>query len=182
MTTQPSLSVRELQAQDIPSIADYWLHADADYMKGMGVDLAKLPSREEWEAMLTEQINTPLLEKKSYCIIWELDGRAIGHSNINKIVPGKEAFMHLHIWQPLVRRMGYGTRFIHLSIPYFFQGYNLQTLYCEPYALNPAPNHTLEKAGFRFVKEYITTPGWINFEQPVRLYEMPRSVFEQLTR
>jgi RimJ/RimL family protein N-acetyltransferase len=178
--TQPSLTVRELQAGDIPAIADYWLHADADYMKGMGVDLAKLPSRQEWEAMLTEQINTPLQDKKSYCLIWEVDGRAIGHSNINKIIPGKEAYMHLHIWDPAIRSKGYGRRFIHLSIPYFFKGYNLQTLYCEPYALNHAPNRTLEQAGFRFVRAYVTTPGWINFEQTVRLYEMPRAVFEQL--
>lgn len=35
---------------------------------------------------------------------------------------------------------------------------------------NPAPNKTLKKAGFELVKEYVTTPGPINFEQPVKLW------------
>jgi hypothetical protein len=56
----------------------------------------------------------------------------------------------------------------------------LKKLFCEPYALNPAPNKTLEKIGFEFVKEYITTPGWINFEQPVKLWMMDFEKFKTL--
>jgi RimJ/RimL family protein N-acetyltransferase len=130
--------------------------------------------------MLTEQLNTPLLDKKSYCIIWEVEGNAVGHSNINKIVPGQEAYMHLHLWNTAVRQKGFGPRLIHLTLPFFFGGYQLQILYCEPYALNPAPNRALQRAGFRPVKEYVTTPGWINFEQPVRLWEMSVEEFERL--
>lgn len=178
--TPPKLTVRELQEKDIDAIADYWLHSDAAFLQGMGVDLAKLPTRDEWRAMLTEQLNTPLLEKKSYCIIWEVEGNAVGHSNINKIVLGQEAYMHLHLWDPEARKKGYGTRLIHLTLPYFFEAYQLKTLYCEPYALNPAPNRTLQRAGFRPIKEYITTPGWINFEQPVRLWAMSVEEFERL--
>jgi len=80
--------------------------------------------------------------------------------------------MHLHLWNKDVRKKGYGTRFVKLSLPYFFGNYQLKKLFCEPYALNPAPNKTLEKAGFEFIKEYTTIPGFINFEQPVCLWEM----------
>ena len=69
---------------------------------------------------------------------------------------------------------GMGVEFVRLSINYFFNNYKLQKLYCEPYAFNPAPNKTLAKAGFRFVKNYRTTPGWLNFEQEVCLWEMSR--------
>lgn len=175
----PTLSVRELHAEDIDAIADYWLTSDLAYLEGMGVDVTRMPRREEWRQMLNEQLATPLKEKKSYALIWEVDGQAIGHSNINKIVFGKEAYMHLHIWYPEVRKKGYGVQLIRQSLPYYFQNYELQTLYCEPYALNPAPNRTLERAGFRTVKEYVTTPGWINFEQPVRLWAISRQEFER---
>jgi [ribosomal protein S5]-alanine N-acetyltransferase len=111
-------------------------------------------------------------EVKSYCIIWEVDRTAIGHSNINKIKPGIEAYMHLHIWTPEFRKRGFGTEFIRKSLPFFFETFNLKKLYCEPYALNDAPNRTLEKAGFAFIKNYITVPGWLNFEQPVNLWEL----------
>lgn len=173
------LSVREIRETDITPIADYWLNSDKAFLKGMGVDLDKLPSREEWGQMLMEQLNTPLEQKKSYCIIWVVDGKATGHSNINKIIFGEEAFMHLHIWDGEIRAKGFGLEWIRMTLPYFFENYNLKKLYCEPYALNPAPNRILEKAGFELVKEYVTTPGWINFEQPVKLWEMTLEKFRK---
>ena len=168
----PELEIREIEKKDIESIADYWLLSDPIFMEGMGVNLDKMPVREEWNDMLLEQINTPLKEKKSFCMIWLVDDVAIGHSNINKIIWGQEAFIHLHIWKPEIRKKGYGTEFIRLSALHFFKKFQLQKLYCEPYALNEAPNKTLANAGFQLVKEYITTPGWINFEQPVKLWVM----------
>jgi RimJ/RimL family protein N-acetyltransferase len=176
---EATLSVRELRTGDIDAITNYWLTSDTPFLKGMGVDITKIPTREEWQAMLTEQLNTPLKEKKSYCIIWEVDGRAVGHSNINKIVFGQEAYMHLHIWDAEIRKKGCGRQLIGLTLPYFFENYQLKILYCEPYALSPAPNHTLERVGFRMLREYVTTPGWINFEQPVRLWAMTREAFER---
>jgi RimJ/RimL family protein N-acetyltransferase len=175
---QPILSVRELQEEDIDFIANYWLGADDEFLKAMGVDLAKIPAREQWKAMLKEQLSQPLEEKKSYCIIWESAGKAIGHSNINKIIFGQEAYMHLHLWNTGLRKKGWGTALIKMTLPWFFEKYKLKNLYCEPYALNPAPNKTLEKAGFEFLRSYITTPGWINFEQPVNLWIMSRQRYK----
>ncbi|MDB5197629.1 MAG: hypothetical protein JWP88_2000 [Flaviaesturariibacter sp.] len=164
------LAVRPLQESDIDRIADYWLNAEPSFMQGMGVDLNKLPARPEWRAMLEEQISKPLPEKKSYCLIWLVDGDPVGHSNINKIIPGVEAYMHLHLWSSASRSKGLGVPLVKRTLPHFFQAYDLKRLYCEPYALNPAPNKTLEKLGFELVDSYTTTPGWINFEQPVNLW------------
>jgi len=176
----PLLTVREIQEQDIPLITDYWLTADPMFMQSMGVDLTKMPAREEWIAMLTEQLSQLYEQKKSYCIIWETDGKAIGHSNINKIIFGEEAYMHLHIWYADERKRGLGTSFIKLTLPWFFEKYKLKNLYCEPYALNTAPNKILKNAGFEFLKKYVTTPGWINFEQPVKLWVMSADSFKLL--
>ena len=168
------LSVRELQASDIEPLTNYWLNSDPDYMRSLGVDLAKMPSREQWLQMLSTQITQDYPEKQSYGIIWLLDGEPIGHSNVNKIVFGEEAYMHLHIWQPENRKAGHGLAFLKMTIPYFFKNMQLKRLYCEPYALNPAPNRTLPKLGFAFVKSYVTTPGWINFEQEVNLWVLEK--------
>ncbi|HWY34787.1 MAG TPA: GNAT family protein, partial [Nitrosopumilaceae archaeon] len=99
-----------------------------------------------------------------------LNNKNIGHSNVNKIVFGEEAHMHLHIWSEDVRKKGVGAELVKLTIPYFFENLKLKKLYCEPYALNQAPNKTLQKVGFEFVKKYRTTPGWLNFEQEVNLW------------
>ncbi|WP_347157941.1 GNAT family N-acetyltransferase [Pontibacter chitinilyticus] len=180
--SQRRLSVREIQNSDIALVADYWLQADTAYLEAMGVEVSKMPARPEWETMLTEQIRAPLAEKKSYCLIWLLEDQPVGHSNVNKIIFGEEAYMHLHLWHADVRKLGYGAAFINLSLPYFFRNLQLQTLYCEPYALNPAPNKTLEKAGFSFVKSYTTTPGWINFEQPVNLWKLSAGKYKELQK
>jgi RimJ/RimL family protein N-acetyltransferase len=171
------LTVREIQESDIELIAAYWLEARPEFLTGMGVDLKKMPSHEQWISMLSTQLNQAYTEKQSYCTIWELDKKPVGHSNINKIVFGKEAYMHLHLWDNQNRQKGLGVSFVSQSIPFFFNNMKLETLFCEPYALNPAPNHTLKKLGFNFEKTYSTVPGWINFEQEVNLWSLSRGQF-----
>jgi RimJ/RimL family protein N-acetyltransferase len=178
--TIEKLAVREIQKEDIQSVTDYWLRSTPAFLEGMGADPAKLPDEADWYRMLMQQIETPYEEKQSYCTIWLVDDKAIGHCNVNKIVFGREAYMHLHLWEKEYRKKGVGTALVKLSLPYFFRNLQLKTVYCEPYALNPAPNKTLEKVGFHFIKEYITVPGAINFEQPVRLWKMTEERFRLL--
>jgi RimJ/RimL family protein N-acetyltransferase len=174
------LSVREMQQRDIESIANYFLHADSTFLINMGVDLAKVPARDEWVKMLSEQLRQSYKEKRSYCIIWQVDNKSIGHSNVNKIIFGEEAYMHLHIWTGDVRKKGIGTELVKKTLPYYFKNLKLKKLYCEPNAFNAAPNKTLEKVGFQFVKNHVTTPGWLNFEQPVNLWELSYEKFMQM--
>lgn len=177
---EPHLSVRELQASDLDLLIRYWTTAEPDFLTGMGVDLAKMPTREQWVDMLSKQLTLSYEDKPSYAIIWLADGQPIGHSNVSKIEYGVRAYMHLHLWQQDVRRNGMGAALVRLTLPFYFENLRLQTLYCEPYALNPAPNKTLEKVGFRHVETYTGTPGWLNFEQPVNVWELTRARFEKL--
>lgn len=176
-----NISVRELQEKDIQLIADYWLNSDSIFLESMGVDLSKIPNMEQFTQMLLGQLNLPIEQKRSFCIIWELDGKPIGHSNTNPTVFGEEAFMHLHIWEADTRMKGLGSEFVKLTLPYFFNKLKLKRLISEPYALNPAPNKTLQKSGFDFVKEYFTVPGSINFEQRVNRWELSVEKFNRLS-
>jgi RimJ/RimL family protein N-acetyltransferase len=179
MQNNQSISdVREITIPDIELIINYWTNASDEFLTAMGVDLLKMPGKEFWNQMLTEQLTLPYKEKKSYCIIWMLNGKPTGHSNVNKIIFGEEAYMHLHIWDQSIRQKGLGQNFINMTLPYFFEKLELKKIYCEPYALNPAPNKALKKAGFEFVKKYLTTPGFLNFEQVVNQWVM---TFEKFT-
>ena len=163
-----TLAIRPIQIEDLEPLTNYWLNSSDDRMIGMGVDLNKLPSKSELKSMMGSQIDTILEHKKSYALIWLLDNIPVGHCNVNQIQYGQQAYMHLHLWQNNSRKRGLGSQFVKLSIPQFFKDLKLQRLFCEPYALNPAPNKTLEKIGITFVKEHICTPGYLNFEQPVK--------------
>ena len=70
-----------------------------------------------------------------------------------------------------------GRQLVKLSLPFFFNLLHLERIWCEPYALNPAPNRTLEKVGFSFVKRYTTIPGSLNFEQEVNRWVLEREDF-----
>ena len=167
-----TLSVREISFDDIDLIADYWESSDPAFLVSMGVDLSKLPSRPGLKEMLHQQLSQSYNEKKSYAIIWLVNGEPAGHSNTNKIVFGEEAYMHLHLWNSTHRKIGLGSQLVKMTLPYFMYNLKLKKLICEPYALNPAPNNTLRKVGFEFVKCYRTIPGSLNFEQDVNQWEL----------
>jgi RimJ/RimL family protein N-acetyltransferase len=174
------LNVREIQQEDIDPLADYWYEAKPSFLKGMGVDISKMPTEDEFRQQVSQQLTQSYSEKKAYAIIWLADGVAIGHCNVNKIRYGEDASMHLHLWNADLRRKGAGRELVKMSVPYFFNNLKLKMLYCEPYALNEAPGNALRKAGFEFVKEYTTVPGYISFEQPVKRWEMSFEKFKSL--
>ena len=182
MTNGKEVNVRDLRIDDIEYIADYWLNSDKEFLVSMGVDLDKLPTRNGLTRMLTSQINLPDFSKASMAMILELNGKPVGHCNVNGIIYGKEATMHLHLWTADYRQKGLGTIMVLKSIPAFFERLKLGTLWCEPYAHNPAPNKTLKRIGFEFIKRYSTTPGSLNFEQEVHRYKLTRDRFEEIKK
>lgn len=166
--------VREMRLDEVNLMIRYFLDADHGFLNQMGVDPEKLPSESAWLELLQEDFARPMQQKEFYYLVWEADGVPFGHCNVNKIVFGKTAYMHLHIWNLRNRRSGCATQLLKPSIVHFFERFQLRELFCEPYALNPAPNKTLPKFGFQLIKSYETTPGWINFHQPVNLWVLER--------
>lgn len=174
------LSVRELQEHDIPLISGYWVNATAEQLLAMGAIKEMVPDEKYWQEALQTQIRSDYDKKQSYCTIWLMDGEPVGHCNVNKIIFGQEAYMHLHLWKADKRKSGMGTALVMLSMPFFFKNLQLKTLYCEPYALNPAPNATLKKLGFDFIKEYMTIPGSLSFEQPTNRWALSLKQFQKM--
>jgi len=157
-------------------MVDYFTGASEEFLRGMGVDTARMPSREAWleAAWRDHQLAETDPARQRFFVGWYLDDELIGHSSINKIKWGEEAYIHLHMWKPDNRRSGIGTEFFRRSIDFFFERFQLQRLYCEPNAENPPPNRVLQKLGYKPVKRYRTIPGPINFEQEVNRYEITK--------
>ena len=60
------------------------------------------------------------------------------------------------------------------SVDLYFEMLQLKRLFCEPNAFNVAPNRTLQKAGFSYVKTHMTVPGPLNFHQAVTRWVIER--------
>ena len=180
MKNNNSLSVREIQNKDIELIVNYWREAEPKYLASLGVDSNRLITRNGLQKALSEQMNMPLHEKMSYTLIWELNGKQVGHSNISKIEFGEKAFIHFHLWKSKNRQKGIGIEFVKKSLPHFFDNFNLKQLFGDPYVLNPAPNKTLEKIGFKFERQYTTVPGSQNFKQEVKLWKLTKDNYKKI--
>ncbi|MFY0672786.1 MAG: GNAT family N-acetyltransferase [Bacteroidia bacterium] len=173
-----NIQLRDMVESDAEFIADYWLNSDPDFLISMGVDLDKLPPREGLINMLKAQVNKPDQEKASLAQILVIDGKPSGHCNVNEIEYGVSAKMHLHIWNASDRKSGVGTQMVKKAIPVFFDRLKIKTLWCEPAANNPAPNKTLPKLGFEFVKSHVVVPGSLCFKQEANLYELTSDNYE----
>ena len=166
--------VRDIEPQDFQLVTDYFLNASDTHLLKMGVDKRKLPNHSRWLQLLEEDYRKPFSEKEAHYLMWEQDGVAVGHSSINKLTYGKEGYIHLHVWNPDARKSGLGSYFISESITRYFEQFALKQVRCEPNAQNDAPNRTLKRIGFEFIKCYRTTPGWINFEQEVNSWVLDK--------
>lgn len=151
---------------------DYVLQGEDDFLRGMGVDRSRLPSRESWLREVLADHERPDEKKDRLYLAWIRDGCQIGHSSVNRIKVGEEAYFHLNLWRADLRKAGLGVELCRRSIALYFGRLRLERLWCEPFAHNPAPNRTLPKLGFNFVRRYRTVPGPIHFEQEVNLYRL----------
>jgi RimJ/RimL family protein N-acetyltransferase len=174
MTDGPRLSVREMQLTDVGIRISYFHDASDEHLRMLGVDRAKLPTREAWYAFYEKDRARPIRERADHSLVWELDGQAVGFSTTDRIVFGEEAFMHLHILGPGQRRRGLGTEFVKRSADAYFRALGLERLYCEPNAFNVAPNRTLQRAGFSYLFTHEAAPGPINFAQVTTRWVMDR--------
>ncbi len=138
------------------------------------MDRDLLPKPEAWQSFFARDYERPLTERENYALLWELDGQVVGFSSLDHIGFGKEAFMHLHIVDPSRRHRGLGTNFVKLSASKYFEVFELRYLYCEPNALNAAPNRTLQRAGFTYLFSHETVPGPINFRQVTTRWVLER--------
>lgn len=159
------LAVREMTPDDVGVRIDYFHSASDDFLEMLGVDRARLPSRDEWHREFEADYGLPAAERKHFGLMWLIDAQIVGFGTLDKIRFGEEARMHLHVIEPLERKRGLGMQFVQQSVPVFFETFRLTRLYCEPNALNVAPNRTLQAAGFRYESSHFGTPGPINFPQ-----------------
>ena len=60
------------------------------------------------------------------------------------------------------------------SADIYIKTFELQQLFCEPNAFNVGPNRTVQKAGFKCLKTYMTVPGPLNYHQAVTRWVLER--------
>ena len=168
------LSVRAMTEPEVDLIIDYFHAAPREHLELIGVDPALLPEPQAWRSYYAATFQQPVETRETLLLTWLDDERPVGFSSADKIAYGDRAHMHLHVTTPGDRRRGLGVEAVKRSVALYFEQLKLKRLFCEPHALNAAPNRTLRSAGFRYLKTHITVPGPLNFRQPVTRWVITR--------
>ena len=169
------LTVRPLNIDEVPLIVNYFHHANEADLIQMGAAAELLPTPEEWTKKLELQLKLPDREKELFYLLWCVNEKPIGHSNLSHLQYGKTAKVHLHLWSREQRKGGFGKQFMERSLEHYFTRFNLKEIICEPKAENPAPNKLIPQLGFNLLKTYTTTPGPINTKQLVHRYQLKKN-------
>ncbi len=162
-----SLVVRPMTLEETAFVIDYFHGATPEHLELMGVDPTRIPDKLSWRERFARDLALPAEQRASFATIWLDGGAPFGFSTLSHIRFGEQANMHLHIVDADRRKSGFGVHCVRQSMAIYFQALKLKRLLCEPNAFNTAPNRTVQKAGFRYVKTYWTVPGPLNFHQAV---------------
>jgi RimJ/RimL family protein N-acetyltransferase len=169
-----ALTAREMVSTEVDLIIEYFQNATPEHLEILGVDPTRLPPVDAWRDRLRRECNLPADQRAAVLVIWLSDDRPIGFSTSDKIRFGEQANMHLHVTDPERRNRGVGAECVRRSVDIYFERLRLKRLFCEPNAFNVAPNRTLQKAGFKYLKTHMTVPGPLNFHQAVTRWVIER--------
>jgi len=169
-----TLTVREMTDSETDLIIEYFHRSTPEHLEMLGVDPTRLPGRESWRERLRLEFARPVEQRTAIVVIWLSDDRPVGFSTSDKIVYGEQANMHLHVTDPERRSRGIGAECVRRSVDIYFERLKLKRLFCEPNAFNVAPNRTLQKAGFKYLKTHMTVPGPLNYHQAVTRWVIER--------
>jgi RimJ/RimL family protein N-acetyltransferase len=169
-----ALTVREMMDSEAEIIIDYFHSSTPEHLELLGVDPSRVPDRESWRERQRREHALPIDQRASIRVIWLSDDQPIGFSTADKILRGERANMHLHVTDEKRRHQGIGAECVRRSVDIYFERLQLKRLFCEPNAFNIAPNRTLQKAGFKYLKTHMTVPGPLNFHQAVTRWVIER--------
>ena len=169
-----AVTVREMVGLEVDLIIQYFQSSTPEHLETLGVDPTRLPPLESWRERLRLECALPIDQRTMVLVVWSLDDRRIGFSTSDKIAYGEQANMHLHVTDAERRHQGIGVECVRRSVDIYFERLKLKRLFCEPNAFNVAPNRTLQKAGFKYLKTHVTVPGPLNYHQAVTRWVMER--------
>jgi RimJ/RimL family protein N-acetyltransferase len=162
--------IRELKLDDVDGIIAYFLRLSAAELDHIGIDGASLKLEDDWKKWFEKSLYQPLYKASAYFLVWDIDDAMVGFTFVDRIVYGGDAYLHMYLIQPQLRKSGYGQKFLQQSIKTLFDQFKFDELYCEPSAINTQAQRTLQACGFKYVKTH-SQPS------PDFAYNAPRSLW-----
>lgn len=167
--TGTDVSVRAFLRDDIAPLIEYWTGNSEEFWRRLGVDKAKLRSRDEfneaYEKSFRETGGVP------YLATILLRGRPVGCHTLTHLVPHESAVFHAHIWREEDRRRGIAVYSYLKGAEFFINTLGLKKIIFKTPKLNHGANRVKEKIGIPILGDTI-------FDGPILISPLPANLYE----
>jgi hypothetical protein len=143
-TSSGTAALKDLTRADIPAIADYWLLSPDEFLNAMGIDRARLGSREDIHRRFSSAIRAGSAAQASIALAITLDERFIGYTLLNRY-SAEVNYSHWHIIDAHLRGCGISTALYPHRIKAYFDLAPISRLIHQTRTRNVGVNRMLDK-------------------------------------
>ena len=136
--------LRDLNAEDIPAIVDYWSKSPHEFLAFMGVDRERLGSEADITNRLATAIRAGSAKQSSIALAITLEKRLVGYTLLNRY-SAVVNYSHWHIIAADLRGKGISTALYPLRIRAYFEMAPISRLIHQTRTRNVAVNRMLDK-------------------------------------
>jgi RimJ/RimL family protein N-acetyltransferase len=175
------LTVRDLQAGDVPTIVDYWHESDPGYLASLGVDIAKLASREATGALFSSSLAaTPGRPGTRATLVGVTSDGIVAYTNLN-FRTEREAVAHVHTLLRDVRTRAAVMMVFPQVVRLYFELFpELDRVVFETSPENRAINRVLQGIGLRPRRMHLERPDGMARVGEFNVYELARDQLPRL--
>lgn len=172
------LELRDLMADDVPAIVDYWLHSPAEFLDAMGVDRVRLGSAEQIHERFATAIPTGDSGQSRMAFgIW-LDEQFAGYTLLNRY-SDEVNYAHWHIIHANLRAKGLSTALYPWRIKMYFDVTPISRLIHQTRTSNLGVNRMLDKFVAVAESVYVEKPDGVGIpayfnHRYVRRQDLPK--------
>jgi RimJ/RimL family protein N-acetyltransferase len=137
-------ALRDLALADVPAIVDYWLLSPEEHLAFMGVDRARLGSRDDVYNRFATAIRTGDHAQSKIALAITLHQRLVGYTLLNRY-SDEVNYSHWHIIQPDMRARGLSKSLYPFRIQTYFHIAPISQLIHQTRTRNIGVNRVLDK-------------------------------------
>ena len=157
---------RDLLPDEVDTIVSYWHDGDPDFLYSLGLDPAKLVSRNATR----ERILSP---GRAYFVI-EVDGELVAYTNLN-FRSESEACAHFHVLKPSARVKAVMYVVFPDVIQTFFSCFPLARIEMQTLPENRSISRMLRRFGLKSRREFLSNPDGLSRPGELHIWELKRS-------
>lgn len=168
------ITLRAPDVSDATYLADYWFGPASAHLLPY-TDTTAFPTREDYLTRMQALLAGCNHEGPWFCLVGDVAGKPSGNVMINELVPEEEALVHVHIWDPTLRRTGIASELASDVFTYFFNAFNLKRLILQVPTENAPVIRLLESLGLKSEGTFFGRAAPVCKEGPYARFVITRS-------